>query len=185
MGVHSSQNWNEGERWSLKSLRCSCVFLPLAPCTATGRKLSVWPALVLILWGRGWVPDTAPRSTACRKGHSRICCMPQACSDSDSALCYSKNIPRIAPNDLVKSPWKPRRATSCSSVESMWAAWQSQAFFPNHFSSLLKTLSSHFSSWCFCTPGGWPQRCQSIQGLSVLFRVLAPTIVRLNKSVCG
>lgn len=80
---------------------------------------------------------------------------------------------------------KTRRATFCSSVESMWAAWQSQAFFPNHFSSLLKTLSSHFSSWCFCIPGGWPQRCQSILGLSVLFRVLAPTIVRLNKSVCG
>lgn len=179
MGTHSSQNWKEGERYSFKSLRCFCVS-PFAPCTAPGRRQFVWPASVLILRGRGWAPNTAPRSAACRSGRSSICRMHQACGYLDSALHYSKNVPNMAPNDLVKSSCKPRRATSCSSVESTWATWQSQILFPNHF-SLLRTLGSLGA----CLPSGWPQRHLSIQGFSVLLRVLAPTMVRLNKSVCG
>lgn len=102
------------------------------------------------------------------EGPQQLCCEREMCSDLGSAHCFSKYVYNVIPKDCVKSSYIPGRAISCSSEESMWAAWQSHVSFLNYFSYLLRAFASGFSSWCFHPASGLPQRQVSIQGTFVL-----------------
>lgn len=104
---------------------------------------------------------------------------------------YSKNVTYGNPNNLVTSShtyfWKINillfSIRHVSSQIRLWAGdfLRSQILFPHHFCSFLKLFGKSFP-FSVISHTQWLTTGASLQGLFTILLVLAPAVVRLNKS---